>query len=208
MMNNVSKTYILFLFALLPGKALLAQSAWELKKDKDSIRIYTRSTEGSKFNELKVVFNLRGNFEQLRSVIRDVTHYKEWVYASKATTIVERKSEDEIVYYAEVAAPWPLSNRDYYSNTRIWIDSAKKQMHISAGNLANKYKENEHLVRVPFLKAEWTISMLTTSLMQVEYILDWNPGGSIPAWIANMFSTTAPYQSFSQLQKKMAGLNP
>ena len=208
MTNSITKSFSLLLMAWLPCSALLSQSAWELKKNKDSICIYTRSTEASKFNELKVVFNLHGNFEQLRSVILDVNHYKDWVYASKVSTLVEKRSSDEMVYYAEVSVPWPLANRDYYSDTRVWVDSAKKQMRISSCNLINKYGEKEHIVRVPFLKAEWTISMLTASMMHVEYILNWNPGGSVPAWIANMFSTNAPYQSFTQLQKRMAFLNP
>jgi ribosome-associated toxin RatA of RatAB toxin-antitoxin module len=208
MTNNITKSFFIFLVALTPCNALLSQSAWELKKDKDSIRIYTRSTEGSKFNELKVVFNLRGNFEQLRTIIQDVNHYKEWVYASKVSNIVEKKSNEELVYYSEVSAPWPLSNRDFYSDTKIWMDSANKHMRISSCNLVNKYEEKNHIVRIPFLKAEWTISMLAPSIMRVEYLLDWNPGGSIPAWIANMFFTAGPYQSFNQLQKKMAGMNP
>ncbi|MBS1948889.1 MAG: hypothetical protein JST47_14090 [Bacteroidetes bacterium] len=208
MINSLAKSFSFFLIAWLPCNELLSQPAWELKKDKDSIRIYTRSTEASKFNELKAVFNLRGNFEQLHSIIEDVPRYKDWVYACKTSMLVEKKNNDELVYYSEVSAPWPLSNRDFYSDTRIWMDSAKKQMRISSFNLVNRFKEKEHIVRVPFLKAEWTISTLGPSLMRIEYILDWNPGGNIPAWIANMFSTNAPYQSFSQLQRKMADLNP
>ncbi len=192
----------------LSFKALQAQSAWELKKDKDSIKIYARTTGESKFNEMKVIFNLHGNFQQLRSIIEDVNHYKDWVYASKESMLVEKKNNNELIYYSEIAAPWPLSNRDFYSDTRIWFDSANNQMRISSCNLMNKYSEKSHLVRIPFLKAEWTISMLSKAMMHVEYILDWNPGGSIPAWIANMFSTSGPYQSFNQLQKKMTTLSP
>jgi hypothetical protein len=122
--------------------------------------------------------------------------------------MVEKKSDNELVYYSEVAAPWPLSNRDFYSDTKIWMDSSTKQLRISSCSVANKYAIKEHVVRIPFLKAEWVVSMICPSKIHIEYVLVWNPGGSIPAWVANMFSTSGPYKSFAQLKKKMEGMNP
>ena len=34
-----------------------------------------------------------------------------------------------------------------------------------------------------------------------------NPGGTLPAWIVNMFASKGPMETFSNLRKKMAGLN-
>ena len=209
MMNLMIKICSLPLIAsLIPCMALTAQSPWELKKDKDSIFIYSRSSQDSKFNEMKVVFGLRGNFAQLRSILEDIPHYHEWAYATKTSTIIEKRSANEVVYYSEVAAPWPFSNRDFYSNTRIWLDSAGEQMRVSSHCVSENYPQKTNLVRMRLLRAEWKVSMLSPLQLQVEYILVWNPGGSIPAWLANLFSTTGPYQTFTQLRKKMAGLNP
>ena len=190
------------------GPRLFAQSSWELKKDKDSVRIYTRTLPDSKFNELRAEFNLHGNFIQLRKILQDVEQYPAWVYATKTSKLVEKHNANELVYYAEITAPWPISNRDYYSVTRIWLDSADGKMHILSHNLPGAYPEMSHIVRIPLLKAVWTISPLSAGWIHVEYMLDWNPGGSIPAWLANLFSTTGPSQSFGQLRKKMAQLNP
>jgi hypothetical protein len=204
----VKSFYILLVAFLLPHFNLFSQSAWELKKDKDNIRIYSRSVKDCKFNELKAVFDLPGNFTQLRSILEDVSNYKSWVYSTSSSTLIERRSESEIVYYSQVSAPWPLSNRDFYSDTRITLDSCNRHMRISSRNIDSLSPSKDHLVRIPYLRAEWIISILSPTIMHVEYTLAWNPGGSIPAWVANMFATTGPFQSFSQLKKRMADLPP
>jgi START domain len=198
----------IIVLCFFPSGLLFAQSSWDLKKDKDHILIYTRAVKNSKFNELKAVFDLPGSFKQLRSILEDVTHYKDWAYCTTFSKLLEKRSDSEIVYYSQISAPWPISSRDFCSDTRIWMDSAKQELHISSQNLNNLLPPKDHLVRMPFLKAEWIVTMPSPALLHVEYTLSWNPGGSIPAWVANMFSTTGPFQSFSQLRKKMGLLNP
>jgi hypothetical protein len=198
---------VLFSGCFMARLPVRAQSNWELKKDEDSIFIYTRETPDSKFNELKVNLEVHGTLQQLRSILLDVDHYKDWVYASKSSNLVEKKSDEDLTYYSEMSAPWPLENRDFYSRIKTRLDSLGKKLFVSSCNLAGKYKDKDHLVRVPFLKAEWVATLIGASRIRIEYILDWNPGGSIPAWIANMFVTKGPYKSFSLLQKKMALLN-
>src|SRR5258708_303449 len=199
--------WILVVF-LFPGSVAFAQSSWELKKDKDGIRIYSRTANDSKFNELRAVFDLSGNFGQIRSILEDVSHYKDWVYSTSSSRLMERRSDSEMVYYSEISVPWPLSNRDFCSDTRIWMDVGAGQLRISSRNLCDFTPLKDHLVRIPFLRAEWFISMPSPASLHVEYTLAWNPGGGIPAWVANLFCTTGPLKSFTELKKKMDLLNP
>ncbi len=185
----------------------MAQSAWNLKKDHDGILIYSRSRQDSKFNELKAVFDLPGTFDQLSSILNDVSNYKTWVYCTVSSTLIERKSTTEIVYYSRISAPWPVSNRDFYSDTRIWVDSLTHKMHLSSRSIDNFPLSKDHFVRIPFLKAEWIITATSTTTLHVDYTLSWDPGGNIPAFLANTFSTTGPLQSFSQLKRKMSLMN-
>jgi hypothetical protein len=188
----------------LLSSTLVAQPVWELRKDQNGIRIYSRPAKDSKYNELKAVFDLPGTFEQLHAVLLDVSNYKTWVYATTSSILIEKKSAIEMVYYSRISAPWPVSNRDFYSDTRIWIDSGRQQMRVSSRNMDNFPLSKEHIVRIPFLKAEWNITAPSSERLHVEYTLSWDPGGNIPAFLANAFSTNGPLQSFSQLKRKMA----
>ena len=180
----------------------VAQSAWELKKDENGILIYSRSVKDSRYKELKAVFDLPGTYDQLRTILNDVNNYKTWVYSTVASHLVERKSATEIVYYSRVSAPWPVSNRDFYSDTRIWIDSANHQMRLSSRSI-DQFPPTEHVVRISFLRSEWFITAPSPGTLHVEYTLSWDPGGDIPAFLANTFSPSGPLQSFTQLKRKM-----
>ena len=180
----------------------LAQSAWDLKKEENGILIYSRSVKDSRYKELKAVFDLPGTYDQLRAILNDVNNYKTWVYSTVSSHLVERKSATEIVYYSRISAPWPVSNRDFYSDTRIWIDSANHQMRLSSRSI-DQFPPTEHIVRIAFLRSEWIITAPSPGTLHVEYTLSWDPGGSVPAFLANAFSATGPLQSFSQLKRKM-----
>jgi hypothetical protein len=39
--------------------------------------------------------------------------------------------------------------------------------------------------------------------MHLQYILQLDPGGSIPGWILNMFATKGPMETFEHLKKKL-----
>lgn len=193
---------------LVITSTLTAQPAWELKKDQNGILIFSRPANDSRYNELKAVFDLSGTLEQLHSILLDVSNYKTWVYSTTASILIERKSATEMVYYSQISPPWPVSSRDFYSDTRIWIDSARQQMRVSSRNVDNFPLSKDHIVRIPFLRSEWTVTNPSPARLHVEYILSWDPGGNIPAFVANAFSTNGPLKSFTQLKRKMALTTP
>jgi hypothetical protein len=41
-------------------------------------------------------------------------------------------------------------------------------------------------------------------MLKVEYIAQADPGGDVPPWIANMFITKGPLETFRQLRKALA----
>jgi hypothetical protein len=199
-----------FFFAVLfffTAASSSGQSAWELKKDQNGIKVYSRSAKTSKYKELRAVFDLTGNYDQLRYILNDVTNYKTWVYSTVSSKLVERKSETEMIYYSRIGAPWPVSKRDFYSDTRIWVDSANHQMRLSSRSVDN-FPSADNIVRIGFLRSEWVITAPSPGALHVEYTLSWDPGGDIPAFLANAFCTTGPLQSFTQLKRKMAPAAP
>ena len=179
-----------------------AQSAWDLKKEENGILVYSRSVKESKYRELKAVFDLPGTYDQLRNILNDVNNYKTWVCNTASSHLVERKSETEMIYYSRISAPWPVSNRDFYSDTRIWMDSAHHQMRLSSRSI-DQFPPTQNITRIAFLRSEWIITAPSPGTLHVEYTLSWDPGGSVPAFLANAFSATGPLQSFSQLKRKM-----
>jgi hypothetical protein len=201
---NKAGTFIVFLFFSV---SLFAQNKWVFKKEKDGIKIFTRHSETSAFNDIQVDMDLPGTVDQLASILWDVAKYTEWAYATKTCRLIKKISETELMYYAEFEVPWPLSNRDLYADVKLIKDSAAHSMQVVSVGIRDFLPDNNGIVRVAKSKGNWIISTLPGKAIHLNYVLEVQPGGAVPAWIINLFSTKGPLESFVNLKQKMTALN-
>jgi hypothetical protein len=180
---------------------------WTLKDQRDGISVYTRHSELSKFNDIEVEMDLPGTAAQLFSILLDVEKYPQWAYCTKSSTLVKKIGNNELIYYSEISAPWPLSNRDFYADVKLSCDSSKHSWCMVSTGLKGFLPEKKGLVRIPRSKAVWNISQKSDNVVHLQYILQIDPGGCLPAWIVNMFATKGPMETFGTLRKKMETLN-
>lgn len=195
---------LLLLPGFLPGSD---KNAWTLKKEKDGMTIYNRHSETSKFNDIRVDMDLPGNVEQLAAILLDVDKYIDWVYATKSSTTMRKVSENEVIYYSEIGTPWPAANRDFYADMKVSFDAAARSFNVVSMGMKDYQPEKKDLVRIPSSRSVWTVTTETGNRIHLQYILQADPGGSIPAWILNTFATKAPMETFSNLKRKMEELN-
>ena len=78
---NSLKGFLGIAFMLLFGASLFGQNNWILQKEKDGIKISTRHAVSSQFDDVHVEVDLPGNIEQMKSILIDISHYKDWSYA-------------------------------------------------------------------------------------------------------------------------------
>jgi hypothetical protein len=194
--------YLLLLFQAMhfPG---LAQNKWVLKKEKDSIRVYNRSSEHSKFNDLRVETTLKTSLSGLAAVILDINNYPSWSFNTKTAYILRQVSPSELYFYSEINSPWPASNRDLAVHLRITQDPASKSMRIMAEEVPNFIPPKENIVRVPLSRETWKVVPLDKTTVRIEYELEIDPGASAPAWLVNSFATKGPYETFSNLREQV-----
>jgi hypothetical protein len=201
---NKAGISLIFLFVSL---SLFGQNKWSLKKEKDGIKIYTRHSENSAFNDIQVEVDLPGTLEQIASILWDVAKYTEWAYSTKTCILVKKINDNELVYYAEFEVPWPFSNRDLCARVKLIKDTASRSLKVFSVGVTDFIPEKKGLVRVKS-KGNWAITTVPgKKMMHLNYILELQPGGSAPAWIINLFSTRGPLESFQNLKQKMVALN-
>jgi len=201
------KLPLLFILLLSLSTAVFAQSDWQLTKSDDGILIYTRRVPSTKFKEVKVNFEVDGTADQLINVLQDVTHQNTWSYGTKSTRLIGKKGNDTILYYSEIALPWPLSNRDLVIQLSFAKDSLNHVLHIRAKSLSGVLPKYPDLVRIPYSLATWEVLQLPGKRLKIEYFLSADPGGALPGWLVNMGATVGPNNSFRKLREKIAQLN-
>jgi hypothetical protein len=177
-----------------------AQEKWQLVKDQDGIRVYTRRLDNERYKEIKADFELKGSADQLIGILQNVSHQNEWSYGTKKAYLIRKKNKDTLIYYSEISLPWPLSNRDLVIELSFKRDTLNKMLHIQAKSIAGILAAKPNLVRVPFSLALWDVNILPNKLLRVQYTFSTNPGGALPAWLVNFAASIGPYNSFHKLK--------
>ena len=200
------KLVIIFVIAMsgiFSQVSLYGQGNWKLKSDKDGISIFLRSLPDSKFKAVKVECELDATLSQLVAVVLDVNTGSEWVYSTKSSVLLKQVSPSELYYYSEVSIPWPVHNRDFIAHL-ITVQDAKTKVVTVYGPTVHDYvPEKKDIVRIIQSEGKWVIYPLGPHKIKVEYTLRVDPGGSVPAWLVNMFAAKGPYESFSKLKEHL-----
>jgi len=155
--------------------------------------------DGSNFKAVKVECTLTGTYSKLIAILCNINHFSEWIYNTKTSQLVHQYTPYDFTYYSETHLPWPLSNRDVVIHVRIKTDSLPNFLSIAGTCENNLIPVNSGKVRVNHYKANWKVMMPTDQTIHITYMLEVDPGGSIPSWIANSFADKGPYGTFSNL---------
>jgi len=168
--------------------------------------VYSSDVSKSAFKAIKVECTLTGNYKKLIDILSDVPQFDKWIYHLKASRLLQKNSPYDFIYHAETTLPWPMSNRDAVIHIRINTDSLPKFITISGKGEPARIPKTPGLVRVTHYTAKWKVTMLSPQTIRIYYELEVDPGGSLPGWMANTFAAKGPFETFSNLAKKIKGI--
>jgi hypothetical protein len=173
---------------------------WKQKRDEDGIKVSTATTEGSNVKAIKVECNIDARPAQLVAFLMDVNRQGYWVYGNKKAELLKRPAPNEMIFYAEVNVPWPCTNRDYISHIVVQQKSPTLIV-IDAKSEPDDLPKKDGLVRVQKSLAHWELTSVGKDQVHVNYFVQFDPGGSVPAWLTNLFLTKGPFETFEKLRK-------
>ncbi|MEZ4739382.1 MAG: START domain-containing protein [Flavobacteriales bacterium] len=173
---------------------------WVLKKDKNEIKVYTRSVPGSKLDEFKAVTLVPNTtITHLLDILTDVPRYDRLFPDCSGTRLIERTGKYDTVHYIRTEAPFPVSDRDgvYEQRTQRSADGSSARVTIRA--VPDRIPTIKGLVRIPKGNGTWTFVALGKNV-KVSYQFHGEPGGDVPAWLANSFIVDHPYRTLENLR--------
>jgi hypothetical protein len=133
----------------------------------------------------------------------DVKNSEDWLYHTSSNYIIKQVSPSELYYYSMVEVPWPVSNRDFIAHIKVSQDAATKVITVDAPCIPDMVPRKAGVVRVADSKGKWVLTPVGKDKVKVLYTLHADPGGSIPAWLSNMFATKGPTESFQKLKLQL-----
>lgn len=175
------------------------QYQWKLQRQSDGIKIYVSDVLGSGYKAVKAECTFPGTYAELIAILTNVPGHTQWIYNAKTNYLLKQNNPLDLIYYTETHLPWPASNRDAVIHLRIRTDSLPRFLNITGTGLPKYIPEKSGKVRVPHYKASWRVSMPSPGKLHIVYVLEVDPGGSLPAWISNMFVEKGPFETFKKL---------
>ena len=198
-----NRLFLLSSVMLLMAAVCAGQSNGELTKSKNGINVYTSEVANSSFKAVKVECTLSGTYTKLMALLQDVDGFENWIYNNKKSKILKKNSPNDFIYYSETSMPIPFSNRDVVIRMQIKTDSLPKFLTIQGGHQPDFLPEIPGRQRISHYKASWKVTMPTANTIHIVYFMEVDPGGSLPAWLANSFADKGPYHTFSNLADKL-----
>ena len=198
------KTFIIcslvFIFSF---EAVYTQDNWKLQRDKNGIKVYTQVVENSSLKAFKGITEIDAEMETLVAVCKDVMAFPEWQSTTKTAQLLDTEGETGQIHYLEFPAPWPLSNRDAITQFVYSFDSSSQSVHVKMLCLPDYLPEKEDIVRIKKSNGYYLFEPQNNGKIKVIYSAHGEPGGKIPAWLANSTVVDTPYHTLLNLKEQV-----
>lgn len=207
-LSAIFLTLILTLFSIqiLPGQngGSLDKEAWEMQKEGDGIRIYTRWVEAEpkrKAREMKIVLTIKAPPQQIIEVIRGENADTPWMDQVKQSYPFDISTDRKDWYnYTEFKLPWPINNQDVVTLYQLKWEEYPGTAHIDISSSEGKIPEKKGINRIEYYEGSWYLSAKNEAT-QVEYRIFSKSKPLFPRWITDPLVHKNLIRSFNNLRQ-------
>jgi hypothetical protein len=179
-----------------------AQGEWEQIIDEDGVRVWKREVPGSAIVEFKSRARIEAPIIQLAAVLRNTGREKEWMESCVDSRVVQWLSSVDAIIYNRTASPvFFVSDRDLVVRAKTSINAEKRSVRIDFVNATNdKAPAVDGVVRMPKVVGHWELFRIDERTSEVEYQIQADPGGELPAWLVNWASERIPFNTLVKMR--------
>jgi len=178
-----------------------SKTDWKLRRESEGVKIYTRSIEGSPFEEFKGVVTIpHTTLTSVLDVIMDVKNYPVNFPNCGSAQVLVQKSKYDDIHYITIKAPWPVTDRDAIYEATTTFSQDGKHAHVKLIPRGDFREENKNFIRVHNGTGFWDLEEVAANTIQVIYQFHADPAGEIPAWLANSVIVSNPLRTLESLR--------
>ncbi len=204
--RRTNATRVLSALVLLPCLAGPAhgQDDWTLVTEEDGVEVSQRPVPGRSLPVLRGIGVVDANLFRVLAVIRDVERHTEWVHDCSESRLLGIEGEAVAYAYNRSDAPWPVSDRDVVVRTETLVLEAGIEVEVRFRSVEHDSQDEvDGVVRMPRLRGHYRLRVLEAGRTQVEYQVDADPGGRLPAWLVRRTARDIPLQTLVNLRRQV-----
>jgi hypothetical protein len=176
-----------------------AQENWKLVKEEAGIKVYTKYETGSGYKAFKAEMQASCKIKSIVEVLKNSESINNWIVNCKGVKLLKTDGNDQY-YYIETSLPFPFKNRDMVYRFQ-YIETDSQQVKVTVTGIPDYLPPKEGIVRLAKANGSWLLTSIDTSKTSITYQMHVEPGGLIPAWLANPFIVNVPFSTFKELRK-------
>lgn len=193
---SLSMFFVIF-FTILTVETLSAGD-WKTVRDENGIRVDTRQVSGYEFHAFRGTTMVEASMDQLVAFLEDIPNMARWFYLVSEARVLERHAPNRSRIYVVQKAPF-VKDRDIVAELVIrQMPDRTVLLDMTQDN--GFFPESDQYIRVPKFQARYTLTPGPDGIELVFEALS-DPGGSIPAWLANGLIVDIPFRSLSKLRR-------
>ncbi len=174
---------------------------WELKKDKNGIKVYIRKTDISPVKAFKAVMEIKADISAMTAFLMDIDDYPSWVEMCSDSKVIKQFSETEKYMYNKASFPWPVKDRDVVTYRKWFQDPETLAAQVDFIGSPDFIPPNEGVLRLPFLLGYYRLTQKENGNLEVIFESIAEAGGWIPAFVVNWTIVGMPYRTFTKFQE-------
>lgn len=187
----------LCLLLCLPASA----QDWELAreaKERGEVTVYVKPVPGNPLKAFKGIIEVPQPMLSVMAVMGDIERYPDWVFQCSGAEMRPQEWGRDVIRI-RIQGIWPVSDRDGVARSTITQDPESLAITIHSQDAQGVFPPQNDFVRLPELDNIFLIEPLEDGWTRITFETFVDPGGYIPAWLANLVATRAPTYSLTRM---------
>ncbi len=197
------KAFLVFLLVLpVIVAAAISNGAWKMVADRNGIQVYMAHDDDARIKTFRGVTELEVHeWDVFGAHVDDYDFVASWLHMVSEIRELSRQSSTVRDIYVTTRLPWPVSDRDAPLRLTFNQDPKTYAWHVHYVLMPDRVPKDPSYVRMPQMEGNITFEPLTPGRVRMTFEVVVDPGGYVPAWLANLILRDIPYFSLRRYGK-------
>ena len=191
--------------AIACGLSVLMVSAahaenWQVAKNEDGIKVSLSEVKDSEYKAYQGVTTIKAPIAKVRGLQEDVAGACKWIHECKSQKLLKTEG-DKSWTYPQFSTPWLVTARGSILQVTTTV-GADGTVTRTLKEVPTYLPEEKGFVRVSQVEGFWKMVPKGADQTEVTYQVHTEPGGSVPAMVANKFVVDAPFNTLKALKER------
>jgi hypothetical protein len=176
---------------------------WQLKKEKDGIRIYTRwieAEEGRMARQMHAIMQVDAGLDASVMALTDEVQVKKWLNRAKDYYHFDGTDSHHWYAYTQFKIPWPLDNQDLITYNILEQDDNTLAVQVLLEGRPDHRPEENGVKRIPHFDGKWIFTPLPDGKVQIEYFIFTKSKPVLPRWVIDPIVESGLWSTFADMQ--------